>query len=60
MADAPDVDLTRRDLIKVGAVATIGVSLTLREAVAAQLTSPAATSGFFTPANSRSRKNSPN
>jgi hypothetical protein len=48
MADAPDVDLTRRDLIKVGAVATIGVSLTLREAVAAQLTSPAATSGFFT------------
>ena len=31
MADDPDVDLTRRDVIKAGAAATVGVSLAMRE-----------------------------
>ena len=47
MADASEVDLTRRDLIKAGAAATVGASLTLRDAVAAQLTSPATAPAFF-------------
>jgi len=45
MADNPEVDLTRRDLIKAGVAATVGVSLTIRDTVAAQLAAPA---GFFT------------
>ena len=49
MADNPEVDLTRRDLIKAGVAATVGVSLAIRETVAAQLTAPAAApAGFFT------------
>jgi hypothetical protein len=48
MADKPEVDLTRRDLLKAGVVATVGVSLAIRETVAAQLTPAAAPAGFFT------------
>jgi hypothetical protein len=52
MADHPDADLTRRDLIRLGAAATVAASLALSEPLAAQLpsaTSPAART-FFTPA----------
>jgi hypothetical protein len=53
MADKPEVDLTRRDLLKAGVVATVGVSLAIRETVAAQLTPAAAPAGFSPAENSR-------
>jgi hypothetical protein len=52
MADSADVDITRRDLIKAGVAATVGVSLTLHDTVAAQVLAPApaaAARTFFTP-----------
>jgi Gluconate 2-dehydrogenase subunit 3 len=49
MADTPELDMTRRDLLKVGVAATVGASLTIRDAVAAQLPSAAAApAAFFT------------
>jgi hypothetical protein len=53
MADKPDVDLTRRDVIKLGAAATVAASLALGEPLAAQVSSAAAAPAahsFFTPA----------
>ena len=49
MADNPDVDLTRRDLIKLGAAATVAVSLGVGDAARAQGTAAApAARTFFT------------
>jgi hypothetical protein len=47
MADRDDTDLGRRDLIKLGAAATIAASLGVGEPLAAQ--PPAAAKTFFTP-----------
>jgi len=47
MADSEDTDLGRRDLIKLGAAATIAASLGVGEPLVAQ--SPAAAKAFFTP-----------
>ena len=48
--DGPDVTLTRRDAIKLGAAATITASLTLGETLSAQAPSATAPRVFFTPA----------
>ena len=50
--DGRDADLTRRDLIKLGAAATIAASVGLGETLAAQLPAagPPAARAFFTPA----------
>lgn len=52
MADSPDVDLSRRDLIKLGAAATVAASLGLGDEAAAQIpaTATPAPLTFFTPA----------
>jgi hypothetical protein len=47
--DSPDVTLTRRDAIKLGAAATITASLTLGETLSAQAPSATAPRVFFTP-----------
>jgi hypothetical protein len=49
--DSPDVSLTRRDAIKLGAAATIAASLTLAETLSAQAPAASATAPrvFFTP-----------
>ena len=47
--DGPDVTLTRRDAIKLGAAATITASLTLGETLSAQAPSATAPRVFFTP-----------
>jgi len=54
MADSDETDLTRRDLIKLGAAATIAASLGVTEPLAAQLPASAGTAKnaartFFTP-----------
>ena len=48
MSARDDADLGRRDLIKLGAVATVAASLGVTESLAAQAAAPAQT--FFTPA----------
>ena len=49
MADSDETDLSRRDLIKLGAAATLAASLGIGEAVTAQSAAVPAAQTFFTP-----------